>query len=230
MNIRKKSILASGLGLLAAAIWVPTLSGLIAPSSLPPRESAAEAPQAEAGFASDGFGASASSFPTELEGFDDLEAPVQELGAGRLDDDLAALLAALALPDSSAAESDAPAFAALDLRAAARQELSDFAQANAVSGVIHGASPSGPDASVALLGHRVVRVGELLPGGRVRVESIAPNGLEISLEGETLWLSLPAFRAREADDDRPPPAAAEPSEAATPVRTEAIPAASGAQS
>jgi hypothetical protein len=55
----------------------------------------------------------------------------------------------------------------------------------------------GPGDARALLGSHLVRVGDELNQGRVRVAAIEPGGVRLHLDGRPRQLALPEFRARE---------------------------------
>lgn len=69
--------------------------------------------------------------------------------------------------------------------------LQSFAEENALTGIL--ASEAGAS---ALLGHRVVRAGDRLYGGRVAIGTIDRTGLWLESENESVFLELPPFVAR----------------------------------
>ena len=115
--------------------------------------------------------------------------------------DLATILAALEAADASmgpTAGSDDPP--SIDIApsvphtaittAAVADLLHGFAAANPCQGIIYG-----DDVAMALLGHRVVREGDRLEGGRIQVLAIGPGWLRIGAGDQELTLDLPAFKA-----------------------------------
>jgi len=191
MNFKQKSVLASGLGVLAASVWVPQLASLGAGPEVVRQESPAEASDEEPRSPT----SAAEEEPARggaLEELGSLEERLAELDSARSGTDLGALLARLA--DGSPSEDPGPAGEQLFVPQPGldpRAELEAFASRNPLTGVIHG-----PDRSAALLGHRVVRVGDTLAGGRISVAGIGPGWIELSTDGARLQVELPAFQAR----------------------------------
>ena len=116
-----------------------------------------------------------------LEAAEDVASPDTEL-------DLSALLLAMdpgrddptgkpivEVPSSQTAESD---------------QLASFAESNPLTATIAGENP------IALLGHRVVREGDLVGGGTIRIDAIGAGFLMLSAGKEQARMELPAFQAR----------------------------------
>ncbi len=190
MNFKKKTVLASGLGALAASVWVPQLLSPGSRSEVVRQESPAEAVGEEPGSPAL---TSEEELPRRgaLEVLGSLEERMAELDSARGATDLGALLARLA--DGSPGEESAAAEALFAPRPELdpRTELEAFASRNPLTGVIHGS-----DRSAALLGHRVVRQGDALAGGRITVAGIGPGWIELAADGAHLLVELPAFQAR----------------------------------
>lgn len=193
MNFKKKAALTSGLGALAAAVWVPQLASLGSGAEVVRQESPAEAafdeprsPTPRAVEETPRAGA--------LEQLGSLEESLAELDAARGGTDLGALLARLA--DGSPSEDLVPVaerLIGMESELDPRTELEAFAARNPLSGVLYGS-----DRSAALLGHRVVRAGDALAGGRITVAGIGPGWVELDASGTRLRVELPAFQARGA--------------------------------
>jgi hypothetical protein len=194
MNGKQKSWLAGGLGSLAALVWVPQLLSLAGhePPALP--ELSAEEPLEQPVEASPPAAAEALPSPAPA-----TEAAMPMARLSQLEESLNALAhqdsatgldALLAHLDPS---STAPAPAeALDLdRLRARKRLEDFAALEPFTGLV-----LGPNDAAALFGHRVVRAGDSLAGGEIRVLSIRAQGVELGNAGASLLVELPAFCAR----------------------------------
>lgn len=218
MKAKHKSILAGGLGALATVVWVPQLlsggsgeepvadevsaelpdGAQEAPDASDPTAAEEESPQEEAPRTSEeeqGVAGSAGR----------LAALEESLGAlARRDSgDLAALLARLEAGDERDPLEESLFVPDVDPVATgedARAWLEEFAGKNPLTGLIHG-----PDRSAALLGHRVVRPGEALLGGRITVVAIGPGWVELASEGAQLRVELPAFRARSSPGVSVPP-------------------------
>lgn len=193
MNFRRKSVLAGGLGALAASVWVPQLLSLEAdPKSLSQESPAETAPE---GRSETEHVASEESAPAGvLEQLGSLEEDLAQLEAMRGTSDLEALLARL--ETGSRTEESAPPLEADSFAPAPedpRAELEAFSDRNPLLGLIHGS-----DRSVALLGHRVVRTGDVLAGGRITVGAIGPGSVELTAGSAHLVVELPAFQARGA--------------------------------
>lgn len=188
MNVRRKSMLAGGLGALAAIVWAPTLASLSSEDPRAPQERPADAAQ-EDGQQREGAtahgGGSGQAVP-EAGALDDLEREVEALDRGRERLDLAGLLASLRTEAGVVETRGAPGMQG----GRALDTLADFARGNTLSGIFYG-----PDRAVALLGHRVVKTGDALAGGRVRVGTIGPDGVELISEEQSIVVELPAFRA-----------------------------------
>lgn len=69
---------------------------------------------------------------------------------------------------------------------------------------------SGPEGSIALIGGRSVRVGDLLVDGDARVLECTPTGVRIEFEGEPAWIALPGLRTHAAPPRVPATSAAPP--------------------
>ncbi len=125
-----------------------------------------------------------------------------------LDDRSRPLPLTQAAPPTQGTTSDAPTIDTPQLQPSLgaeplveRVDLEEFAATNGLTGIL-----SGGERRFALLGHRVVSVGDRLWGGRVRVDEIAPDGVQLRAGAATLWLELPPFVASgagstEEDDD-----------------------------
>jgi hypothetical protein len=193
MNVRNKALLAGGLSALAVLVWG---HGLMSHGETPPpreerqAETGAESAAAEAPAPEASPAAGATPAPDSLASLSALEARLVGLDEGKRGADLAAVMALLGAGEPSEGR-PAPAPELAFAVSSARIELQAFAERNALTGVIHGG-----ERSAALLGHRVVRVGDVLAGGRIRVARIEPGLIELSAEGEALVLELPAFHAR----------------------------------
>jgi hypothetical protein len=210
VNPKTKTILAVALAAAGGAVWVPQLVGA---NDLPAHVRRAETP-AEGGEAAvsepaadprsaertQGAASAASADrtagPLEMDGGGDAESLARTLAeaeasaTARHGLDLTALLAALdpgrdAPPDAIEAPSAPKADAAADALA-----LAAFADANPLTGTLGGPGP------VALLGHRIVRAGDVLAAGRVTVERIEPAVVHLRAGDAVLALSLDAFQAR----------------------------------
>lgn len=191
MNFTKRTVLASGLGVLAASVWIPQLASRGAgPAAVLP-ESPADGAGEES--ASSTPSAAGETVPAgALEQLGSLEERLAELDAARGATDIGALLARLG--SGSLSEDPAPRTEQLfapEAELDPREELESFASRNPLTGVIHG-----PDRSAALLGHRVVRVGDVLAAGRITVAGIGPGWIELAAGPARLQVELPAFQAR----------------------------------
>jgi hypothetical protein len=187
MNVRAKSLLATGLGALAGVVWIPQLLAREAPREPAPESSAERVAAATEGGETNAPRARTSESSTAEGSFSELEAALGLLLERRRDPVLERLL-----PEAEEALSAAPEDA-LTFEGPSDDEawLARFAAENPLSGLIHGT-----DKSAALLGHRVVRPGERLEGGRVGVLAIGPGWIELEHGSARLVLELPAFRAR----------------------------------
>lgn len=227
MNARRKSALAGGLGVLAAAVWIPQFlaRGGGAPivqlevgaepipdaSEVPPASSEAEpvesADAPAAGEPADTAHEEAAPetevaaepvTSEEMGRISALEEELQALEPRDFGQELAALFARLDAGDEGV---DEPVSIPLlepaeDAGEDARTWLAAFAEQNPLVGLVYR-----PDRSAALLGHRVVRSGDILLGGKVTVVAIGPGWVELAHEGESAVVELNAFRARSGTDD-----------------------------
>jgi len=75
----------------------------------------------------------------------------------------------------------------------ASDPLQEFATQNVMSAIIHGKSDS-----LAILGNRIVRVGDEIDG--IRVAEIDSRRIRMESEKSTRWLTLPPFQTRRATD------------------------------
>jgi hypothetical protein len=77
-----------------------------------------------------------------------------------------------------------------------RDELDEWLLENPLQGILHDA-----ERPLALLGHRVVRAGDALAGGRIRVAEIAGTWVRLECAGQEAIVELPPFQARSSSDD-----------------------------
>lgn len=190
----KKEWLAGGLVLASAGVWIPQFLGddeVATPREIPGAEDT-HAP--EPGLANPNLqdielpGATSQEDATEL----DTPRPesIESPGESR---DLASILQSLAganddpnrLLEDPLADASAKESANLDA-------LREFAEANPFQGVI-----LGPDGALALIGHRVVRKGDILGDGDIQVGVISDGWVELSLGETELRMTLPPFIAHE---------------------------------
>lgn len=219
MNAMKKSWLAGGLGTLAACVWLPQFLSLGGhePPALP--EISAEEPRAQArAVESAVVAAEPDALPVPG---DEGSAPAAQLS--QLEQSLNALARQgstngfdelLARLDPHSPQAGTASAVELDMDASsARQRLTTFAALQPFTGLV-----LGPNDGAALFGHRVVRQGDTLAGGEIRVLSIRAQGVELGLGVASLLVELPAFCARGGvsvsnDTANTPPAAAAAGEA-----------------
>jgi len=131
-----------------------------------------------------------------LDGSESLLARMEAFAGGPAGLDLGELVRALddrSRPQATATQAAVPATdvsgGSLPL-AEQRADLADFAGTNELTGILAGA-----DRSVALLGHRVVREGDLLWNGRIQIELISRAGVRLRAGEASLWMELPPFVA-----------------------------------
>lgn len=96
-------------------------------------------------------------------------------------------------------------------RKLAEDALDDFARAQSLTAVIHGQS-----GTLAMLGDRLVRVGDELTTG-VTVVEIEPRRVRIEGGGNSRWLQLAPFRTRAAATDERGESADAPTNTPNPV-------------
>jgi len=77
------------------------------------------------------------------------------------------------------------------VRARRPDPLQELLAANPLTGIIHG-----PGGALAMIGSRVVRVGDVFMDGAVEVTAIEPTRVIIVREGKRVVVDLPPFRAR----------------------------------
>jgi len=75
-------------------------------------------------------------------------------------------------------------------RAERRERIDGLFEEQPLVGVV-----SGPEGTLALVGGRSVRVGDLLGDGETRVLECTPTGIRVEFEGEPAWIALPGLRA-----------------------------------
>lgn len=245
MKNAKQRLVVGGAVVLAGAVWLPVLlerssetpegptigaeDGVaIVPASL----SAFPGPgAADAGTEEPAQGSSSRREASSLDpGTASSEMPTEQQGAPgeRRGTDLASLLASLRSHaelgvDSSDANPSTSARSSGALLSAqtARETLAAFAQDNQLRGVIHGS-----DSSLAVLGHRVVRTGDLVAGGTIEVLEIGPDWLRLGRAGEERVVDLEPFQAKDASTDHESASPSTPAdaEATTPAESSPSPA------
>jgi hypothetical protein len=76
-------------------------------------------------------------------------------------------------------------------RAERRARIEELFEEEPLVGIV-----SGPDGTVALVGGRSVRVGDVLGDGETRVLDCTTTGLRVDFENEPAWIPLPGLRAQ----------------------------------
>jgi len=193
VNDKKKAWMVGGLATMSVGIWAPQL--FRGAESPPPGEdlpaSAATSPDGAGEAARTDSGAGD---PEPSGGIEDTASD----SLTRLESSLARFESLFpgssgspptTLPDEDSGE---PLPAALPSAQEALHDLEAFAATNPLSGLIRGS-----DRSLALLGHRVVALGDRLEGGRIVVREIGPGWVSIEEAGEVLRIDLGAFVAEE---------------------------------
>ncbi len=97
-------------------------------------------------------------------------------------------------PESSTANEETPLPTpriSATARAERRERLDGLFEKEPLSGVV-----SGPNGTLALVGGRTVRAGDLLGDGESRVLECTAAGLRVDFEGEPAWIPLPGLRAQ----------------------------------
>lgn len=74
-------------------------------------------------------------------------------------------------------------------RAERRERIDELFDEEPLVGIV-----SGPQGTLALVGGRSVRAGDLLGDGETRVLECTPNGIRVEFEGEPAWVALPGLR------------------------------------
>ncbi|MCY3000364.1 MAG: hypothetical protein NTV21_00945 [Planctomycetota bacterium] len=75
-------------------------------------------------------------------------------------------------------------------RAERRERIDELFEEEPLVGIV-----SGPSGTLALVGGRSVRVGDLLGDGETRVLECTSTGIRVEFEGEPAWIALPGLRA-----------------------------------
>lgn len=74
-------------------------------------------------------------------------------------------------------------------RAERRERIEELFEEQPLVGIV-----SGPEGTLALVGGRSVRVGDLLGDGETRVLECTSTGIRVEFEGEPAWIALPGLR------------------------------------
>lgn len=200
MNRPTKSLLATGLGGAAALVWIPQVLRM-SQDAEPARE---ELPAEAGATLLDGVSFLSGSHPeattppepdgevVDLDALERRASRLEERSRPQVGGEIARLLEQM---EARAQDEAAPASAVRPpVEAAGREDrrrLERFTENNPLTGLVRGGA-----GDAVLLGHRVVRVGDRLDAGHVRLAEIGASWVRLTAGAEECIVELPPFQAR----------------------------------